>query len=291
MEKRAWSTTPRPRDPGGLAEASAGVGAVVDFLLDDLASALPWKPARPPRDRASIGARWPLLWSPSPAPSRWPTSLPLDPGAPNWLPWSLPSIYYVRTPINCWAWPRIIPPHLLRRLRRVAHGALIGMPPIRGLGVLGSSLRVQRLTQEMGALERALADQWEQSGQSSQGPSKTEASVAGLREERDGAIHALGTADRELAEDPAATQESRERGNNGGTGGPRRRGSRRPRRGIGGVAPVPAGRHGDRRTDPPGLQAAASRPNGPREGAHLAARLGEESQAFQRKVFGLGAPA
>lgn len=262
--------------------------AVVDFLLDDLASALPleagaappgpglyWRPVATPLE-SLVGAK-PLA-----------DLLPLDPGAPQWLQWSLPSVYYVQDP------DKLLPlaqEHPLLTFfdasGRVAHGALIGMPPYSRVGVLGSSLRVQRLTQEMEALERALAEKWESAVNLRRDLRETEARVAGLREERDGAIRDLGTADRELAETQLQLKNSRERREQLEAQAARASADRdaldaameESRRQL----QEAMGAEERTRQDLQAARDASERAEGERNA--LAAHLGEESAAFQRRVF------
>ncbi len=262
--------------------------AVADFLLDDLASALPleagaappgpglyWRPVATPLE--SLAGATPLA-----------DLLPLAPGAPAWLAWSLPSIYYVQDPDHLLG---LAEKHPLLTFfdasGRVARGALIGLPPYSRVGVLGSSLRVQRLTQEMEALERALADRWEAAVNLRQDLQETEGRVASLREERDRALQDLGSADRDLAETQSQSRNSRERREQLESQAARAAADRdalalvleESRRALG------AAMEAEERTRRE-LQAAreeAERAEGERNAQ--AARLSEATQAFQQKVF------
>lgn len=289
MEKRALEHYAADRGTlAGSLKPPLEWEAVADFLLDDLASALPLEAGAVP---SGPGLYWRPVATPLealPGATLLADLLPLDPGAPKWLAWSLPSIYYVQDPQRLLALAQEHP--LLTFFDasgRVAHGALIGMPPYSRVGVLGSSLRVQRLTQEIEALERALADKWETAVNLRKDLQETEARVAALREERDGAIRDLGTADRELAETQLQLKNSRERREQLEAQAARAAADRdaiavtleESRRNL------QSAMENEERTrqDLEASREAADRAEGERN--TLAARLGEESAAFQRKIF------
>jgi chromosome segregation protein len=289
MEKRALEHY--SADRGTLAAAIKPPlewEAVVDFLLDDLATAIPLEAgAAPP----GPGLYWrPVATPVEPVEGATPLSdlLPLDPAAPGWLQWSLPSVYYVREP------ERLLPlaeRHPLLTFfdasGRVAHGALIGLPPYSRVGVLGSSLRVQRLTQEIEALGRARTEREGEAERHRLDLRETEARAAALREERDGALRDLGTADRELAETQTQQRNSRERREELEGRAARAAADRdalagaleESRRAL--QAAMEA--EEETRRDLQAAREAAERAEGDRNA--LAARLGEEAAAFQRRVF------
>ena len=262
--------------------------SVADFLLDDLASAIPLEAGTAPSGPG-------LYWRPVATPvealaGATPLAdlLPLDPQAPAWLKWSLPSIYYVQAPDRLLALAQEHP--LLTFFDasgRVAHGALIGMPPYSRVGVLGSSLRVQRLTQEMELLERALAGKADAAAGLRKELQETEARVASLRVERDGAIQALGNADRELSETQLQLKNSRERREQLEAQAARTISDRDALASalLGSRQSLQAAMEAEERNRQDLLSAreAAERAEGERNA--LAARLGEESAAFQRRIF------
>jgi len=171
---------------------------------------------------------------------------------------------------------------------RVAHGALIGCLPTPGWGSWDRRCAFSALTQEIEALERALADKWEAAVNLRKDLQETETQPGyRLREERDGASRA-GNARR--ANWPRRQMQFEDSANEREQLEAQAAKTAADRDALASVLENPAGAcqgamEFEERTRQD-LQAAPGRGrSGRRRGARPGGRLGEESAAFQRKVF------
>ena len=161
VERRALAQmTPPEGALAPLLKPPVAWEGMVDLLLDEVASAVARDAESTPE---TPGFHWRRAHIPAePLDGATPLRdlLDLDASAPPWLKDSLPGAYFVHDETRLAELADAHPHYtFFDASGRVARGALFAVPPHARRGLLGSTLRLQRLEGEIAGLETALAEQ------------------------------------------------------------------------------------------------------------------------------------